>query len=194
MSDSTLATVKDWKPATESLNDPPVKRGTQGNAWGREWPVSWCLRYSEHGYLWTPHVQRPVNLALLCCLYSLLTASEIWLSILNKSQPWMPLLLMVEVWSSHFNPLWSKELTHWKDLAGKITEGRRVGRQKMRVVGWHRWLIWNMSLLKARTGKPGMLQPTGSQTQTLPERPNSNICLSTYISVIYLYVPISAVS
>ena len=52
-------------------------------------------------------------------------------------------------------------------LLGKIESRRRKGRQRMdEMVGWHHWLVtwvWASSGIWWRTGKPGVLQSTGSQ-------------------------------
>ena len=80
-------------------------------------------------------------------------------------------------------------------LTGKDFEGREDWGQEEKGVtedevdGWHHRL--DEHEFEWRTGKPGVLQPMGSQSQTRL-RDGTSIYLPTYLSAIYLYVPISS--
>ena len=72
-------------------------------------------------------------------------------------------------WSSNTSGTWCKELTLWK--RPWCRERRRAGEGGGRgwEVGWHHWLdgrVCTNSRRQWRTGKPVMLQSTGSQSQT----------------------------
>ena len=75
--------------------------------------------------------------------------------------------LVYVVWSSSPLATWCKELTHWKRpwCWERLRAGEEGGR------GWDGWMasptqwtrVWASSGRRCRTGKPGVLQPLGSQ-------------------------------
>ena len=80
--------------------------------------------------------------------------------------------------------LWPPDLRSWligKDLDAEKDWGQEEkGMTEDEMVGWHHWRqwtwVWPNSRRQWRTGKPGMLQPTGSQSQLhLPNNPEMGI-------------------